>query len=483
MIALVLTLKFFSLNFFSDVQNHRKQGMVKKIYYCANHPDIVATDTCYQCKKRICYNCKINAFGLIFCSAQCLAVYSAMGLTRIVFTLLRGLIMGLTWPFRAVTKGTARGWAVAILGLGLLTSFFFIWKLTEDVQSLEQNLRDKMLLEGVIDTTQIAPPTILKPTDSGMVTSTTLDIVGEAEGDRIVSLSIDGKLIQALVPKEGTFAFNDVRLRRSVNRIEIQAIGKDGRTSPLQTLTVTHGPPSLTYLARDFRRGSLTKKEVAITFDGGSINNAADEILDVLKDREVQSTFFLTGEFIRQYPQTVKRIASEGHEVGNHTWSHPHLTSFAQNRRQATLPGITDQTMASEFEKTASLYGLVTSTKMVPFWRAPYGEYNPEILRMAARAGYKHVGWTVGRGWDETMDTLDWVADKNSNAYYSADEITDKILNYGNGRTNGSNGVIILMHLGTHRQDDFPHKKLPQIIDGLREMGYKLVKVSEMTME
>ena len=457
--------------------------MAKKIHYCANHPDVVATDTCYQCKKRICYNCKINAFGLIFCGAQCLTVYSAMGLTRIIFTLCKGLIMGLTWPFRAVTKGTGRGWAVGILVLGLLTCFFFIWKLTQDVQSLEDNLRDKMTLEGMIDTTQIPPPTILKPTDGGMVTSTTLDIVGEAEEDRIVSLSIDGKLTQALVPEKGKFAFNGVRLRRGVNQIEIRAISKDGRASPLQTLTVTHGAPSLTYLTRDFRRGPLTKKEVAITFDGGSINNAADEILDVLKEKDVPSTFFLTGEFIRQYPQTVKRIAGEGHEVGNHTWSHPHLTSFAQNRRQATLPGITEQKMESEFEKTASLFELVTSEKMVPLWRAPYGEYNPEILRMAAKAGYKHVGWTVGRGWDETMDTLDWVADKSSSAYYSADEITEKILNYGNGRTNGSNGVIILMHLGTHREDDFPHKNLPKIIDGLREMGYKLVKVSEMTME
>jgi peptidoglycan/xylan/chitin deacetylase (PgdA/CDA1 family) len=78
------------------------------------------------------------------------------------------------------------------------------------------------------------------------------------------------------------------------------------------------------------------------------------------------------------------------------------------------------------------------------------------------------------------MDTMDWVTDKNSSAYHTADEIVQKILNYENGRKHGTNGAIILMHLGTHRTEDFPHKKLPEIIQGLRDRGYELVKVTEM---
>ena len=98
----------------------------------------------------------------------------------------------------------------------------------------------------------------------------------------------------------------------------------------------------------------------------------------------------------------------------------------------------------------------------------------------AAEAGFKHVGWTVGQGWEESMDTLDWVADKNSTAYRSAEEIAEKILNYGKGRNTGANGAIILMHLGSEREDDFPHKKLPEIIDGLKQDGYQLLTISKI---
>jgi peptidoglycan/xylan/chitin deacetylase (PgdA/CDA1 family) len=78
------------------------------------------------------------------------------------------------------------------------------------------------------------------------------------------------------------------------------------------------------------------------------------------------------------------------------------------------------------------------------------------------------------------MDTMDWVADKNSTAYHSADEITEKILKYGNGKKYGANGAIVLMHLGTNREEDYPHQKLPEIIEGLRKQGYRLVKMSEL---
>ena len=78
------------------------------------------------------------------------------------------------------------------------------------------------------------------------------------------------------------------------------------------------------------------------------------------------------------------------------------------------------------------------------------------------------------------MDTMDWVADKNSKAYHSADEIAQKILKYAENKETGANGVIILMHLGTNRTDDFPHKRLPEIISGLKKKGYETVKISEM---
>ncbi len=319
-----------------------------------------------------------------------------------------------------------------------------------------------------------------RPIQGGMVTSNTLDISGDAEPDRIVSLSIDGKLSRVTLPQEGKFRFDNVRLHRGSNRIEVRAITQEGRVSVLQAMTLAYGAPTVEYLARDFQRGPLDIKEMAFTFDGGSSDNAASQILGSLKAKNIKATFFLTGEFIRNYPALVRRIVSEGHDVGDHTWSHPHLTSFAADRRQSTLPGITAGKLKSELLKTAAVFRSVTGRDMVPLWRAPYGEVNPEIMRWAADAGFRHVGWTTGKGWAESMDSMDWVADKKSNAYHSAQEIADKILAYAKTGKYGANGIVILMHLGTERRDDFPHEKLPEIIDGLKKQGYTPVKVADL---
>ena len=454
--------------------------MSQKIYYCVNHPGVVATDVCSQCGKRICYNCRIEAFGRIFCSTHCVVVFMLKRASKSIFLIFKKLIALMFWPFRMAAKLSLRNWAVLILGLGLIVSFYFLWKLSSEIRSLTINSQGKNIVETAIDTSKIPLPKIFRPTRGGMVFSNTLSITGEADDNRIVSLSINGKLVRAVLPKNGRFSFKGIKLKRGDNRLEVRAITEDGKVSTLQTLFLTYANPTLRYLSKSFTRGSLNKKEVALTFDGGSINNAAKPILDILKEKNVKCTFFLTGEFIRRYPDTVRRIVSEGHEVGNHTWDHPHLTTYAKNRKHNTLPGITAEKIKMEFSKTAALFKLVTGHEMVHFWRAPYGEYNKQILMWAAQAGYKHVGWTVGRGWENTMDTFDWVADKNSKIYKTADQIAEKILRYAKGKKHGANGVIILMHLGTERKDDFPYKKLPEIIDGLRKEGYRFVRISEM---
>ena len=455
--------------------------MSQKTYYCVNHPGVVATDVCSRCGKRICYNCRIEAFGRIFCSTHCVVMFMFKKALKDIFSVFKKLMKLTFWPFRMAAKFSWKNWAVLILGLGVITSLYFLWTLSREIKSLKTKPPEKEIGKTTIDTSKIPPPKIFRPTRGGMVFSNTLSIAGEADDNRIVSLSINGKLIRAVLPKNGKFKFERIQLRRGDNRLEVRAITEDGKVSTLQTLVLTYASPTLRYLSKSFTRGPLNRKEVALTFDGGSINNAAKPILDILREKNVKCTFFLTGEFIRRYPDTVRRIAAEGHEVGNHTWNHPHLTTYAENGKQNTLPGITPEKIKMEFSKTAALFKVVTGHEMVHFWRAPYGEYNKQILMWAAQAGYKHVGWTVGRGWENTMDTFDWVADKNSKIYKTADQIAEKILNYAKGKKHGANGIIILMHLGTERKDDFPYKKLPAIIDGLRKEGYRFVKISEMT--
>jgi peptidoglycan/xylan/chitin deacetylase (PgdA/CDA1 family) len=228
----------------------------------------------------------------------------------------------------------------------------------------------------------------------------------------------------------------------------------------------------------DFSRGNLNSGRMALTFDGGSGDGAAAGILDDLKAKNVRCTFFLTGRFINKFPDVVRRMVAEGHEVGNHTWSHPHLTTFVQNRRQQTLPQIDRRSFKQELLKTANLFQQVTGKEMIKLWRAPYGEQNEEIRRWAAELGYTHVGWTVRKG--QTLDTFDWVADPEDQLYQTSQTILRRILRFGENEEHGANGGIILMHLDTQRQEDPAAAIVPTLIDSIRTRGYYLVTVSQM---
>ena len=457
--------------------------MTKKVEYCYRHPNVVATHTCFLCENQICFNCKLETFGHIFCGAQCLTIYIAKRTIQSFFKLMKGMCQLLIWPFCQLKRIRPLAWGMLIVISGLIYGILFLWKLNRELKILQQKPSYKSSWFSVPDTIQIPSHAIFEPTQGGMVKSNRLDIIGEVEENHIVSLSIDGQLVRVELPSARKFVFKDIRLHRGQNHLVVRAVSVEGHATILQELNMMYSAPTLDHLMKALTRGPTYRKEVALTFDGGSLNNITSEILDILNEHDIQCTFFLTGEFIRKFPKTIKRIVKDGHEVGNHTWSHPKLTSFEENGTHKTLPHITADKLHEELEKTASLFKMVTGKEIARLWRAPYGYYNNEILRWASEAGYKHVGWTLGRGWEESMDTMDWVADKNSEAYHSASEISEKILSYAKNGKHGANGVIILMHLGSDRKDDFPHLKLPDIIQGLQKQGYGLVKVTQMDSE
>lgn len=454
--------------------------MPKQVKYCIHHPDVVATETCSVCEKPICFNCKHEFLGKHYCSAKCFIFYTLKSTGRYTIQFIQNFFKIIFWPLKQIFSSEKTNWANFILILCILFCFYFVIKMNREIKTLQSSDNNSTTIPAVIDTTNLPTVQIFKPSEGGMVSSNTITIEGQAEENRILALTVNGKLDRVLLPQKETFQFKNIKLKRGDNQIEIRAISPDGKVTILETLNFKYATPTLNYLAKEIKRGPANERTVALTFDGGSINNAADEILNVLKKEEVKSTFFLTGKFIRQYPQTVKRIINEGHEVGNHTWSHPKFTSFEENWKHQTLEGVDEIKVKQELTKAAAIFKVVTGKDMVGLWRAPYGYYNQEILKWAASAGYKHIGWTVGRGWEENMDTLDWVKDKDSKAYHTADEIAQKILNYADKKGQGANGAIILMHLGTLREDDFPHEKLPEIIQGLKKRKYELVTVSEM---
>jgi peptidoglycan/xylan/chitin deacetylase (PgdA/CDA1 family) len=233
---------------------------------------------------------------------------------------------------------------------------------------------------------------------------------------------------------------------------------------------------------RSLERGRRDVPKIALTFDGGSDAGDTGRILDVLAERDLSATFFLTGEYITQNPELVRRIAAAGHEVGNHTWSHPHLTSWNRTHRHDTLPALDAAFLQSQLQRTAAAYEAATGRLMTALWRAPFGEVNDELLRWAAAAGWSHVGWTRNDdGGRHTLDSLDWVAERSSRNYLTSEQISARIRSFGAGGA-GLNGGIVLMHLST-RRDDPEVNRLGALVDALRADGYQLVAVSELQRE
>jgi peptidoglycan/xylan/chitin deacetylase (PgdA/CDA1 family) len=228
-------------------------------------------------------------------------------------------------------------------------------------------------------------------------------------------------------------------------------------------------PAFLGPAAPDLTRGPADRREILVSFDAGSSDNGAVQILDVLSARGIRTTIFLTGEFIRRYPDIVRRIAADGHEVGNHTDTHPHLTTYAADGRQASRLGVDRAFVSGQLARTARLYREATGRSMAPLWRAPFGEHNAEIRRWAAEAGYWHVGWTGGRG---GLDGMDWISDPRSRAFQTADRLLARLVQHA------ENGGIVLLHLGSDREEPVA-AKIGELFDGLSRRGFAYARATE----
>jgi peptidoglycan/xylan/chitin deacetylase (PgdA/CDA1 family) len=240
-------------------------------------------------------------------------------------------------------------------------------------------------------------------------------------------------------------------------------------TAPVPSFPLPRGP------VRSLDRGPGGRREILLSFDAGGETAGAGEILDILRSRGIRTTFFVTGDFIRRNPGLVRQLVADGHEVGNHTYTHLHLTLWETQRRHVTRPEIGREQLLDELARTAAAFRQMTGREMAPFWRAPYGEFNQEILQWAAEAGWHHVGWT------RHLDTLDWVAARESHIYRSADEIARRLLAFPQHDPAAANGAIVLMHLGSARRPgDRISSILPRVLTGYQRMGFEFVTASDM---
>jgi peptidoglycan/xylan/chitin deacetylase (PgdA/CDA1 family) len=320
-------------------------------------------------------------------------------------------------------------------------------------------------------------------------TAATLVVTGDARGAARVRLYFNGKEAAPPVIAAGRFRSVPLPLDYGLNVVQAAGEGAGGTAHFSLAVLVRRRdvPPAVAHAvrielptARDTERGNPARKAVSFTFDGGSDANAAAEILTVLKANHVRTTLFLTGEFIRRFPDVARRAVADGHEIGNHTYSHPHLTTYELNGKTELREGVDEAYVVKQLTAAAAAFERATGRKMAPLWRAPYGEENAQIRAWAERAGYRHIGWTRHVGPLASLDSLDWVEDKESRLYVTGAELKRRFVQVASAEPDALRGGIFLMHLGTDRKTDRLHWQLDEILKTYLRLGFEIVPVSEL---
>ncbi|WP_458406769.1 polysaccharide deacetylase family protein [Anaerotignum sp.] len=184
--------------------------------------------------------------------------------------------------------------------------------------------------------------------------------------------------------------------------------------------------------------------KVSVSFDAAWGADDTDELLRILKENDVKATFFLCGYWVEKYPEEVKKIADAGHDLGNHSATHPHMS-------QLTAEQITE-----ELQKCHQNVKELTGIEMDLF-RPPFGEYDNEVIETATANGYHTIQWDI--------DSLDW-KEQGKEA-----EI-NQVLNH----KHLGNGSIILFH----NDAKYTPQVLDTILKGLKDKGYEIVPISEL---
>lgn len=190
-------------------------------------------------------------------------------------------------------------------------------------------------------------------------------------------------------------------------------------------------------------RVAVPDKVVALTFDDGPHGTLTPRVLDILRDNNVKGTFFMQGCNVKAHPQVVRRMVSEGHEVGNHTWNHAYLSKVSREKAESQLQ--------STNEAIRNACGIVPVVM-----RPPGGYTNAGVASWARqRFGFTTIMWDV--------DTNDWR--KPGSSVVAARAV--------NGAKPGSIILVHDIHASTVAAVD-------AIVKGLKNRGYELVTVSEL---
>ena len=203
--------------------------------------------------------------------------------------------------------------------------------------------------------------------------------------------------------------------------------------------------PKVLVFPGEFAHGDKSSRQIALTFDAGASSAPTPEILDTLTKHNVHATFFLTGKWMKKNPGLTRRIAAEGHIIGNHTYNHRSLTELDSGE------------ITKEVEKTDQLVMDLTGQSTKPLLRVPYGARDKRVLSVLNELGYTSVYWDLD-SWDSVK------------AGITSTEIEERIL----GKVR--NGSVILMHCGSQASAD----ALDSMLDKLEAAGYEPVTINEL---
>lgn len=196
-------------------------------------------------------------------------------------------------------------------------------------------------------------------------------------------------------------------------------------------------------------RGPSARPWVALTLDAGASAAPTPRMLETLRQRGIRITFFLTGKWIRENPDLARQIVADGHEVANHTYSHPDLTQ------------LDDEALQRELADTDAAMNEVAGVDTRPFFRPPFGAYDERVLQRVQSEGYLPIYWT--------LDSLDSVGEPKT-AEFLVERVTTKL------SPEQLRGAIILAHCGSDATAD----ALPTILDRFAAMGLEVKTISEV---
>lgn len=195
--------------------------------------------------------------------------------------------------------------------------------------------------------------------------------------------------------------------------------------------------------------GDTSRKELYLTFDNGYENGYTAKVLDVLKAKQVPAIFFVTGHFVKDQPDLIKRMVAEGHLVGNHSWSHPDMTQISPEKIREELNRVK--------EEVANL----TEQKEMHYLRPPRGIFSDRMLGVSRDLGYTNVFWSIAY--------MDWDVKRQKGANYAYQKVMSQL----------HPGAVILLHSISRDNAE----ALGKIIDDARSQGYEFKRLDQMAVK